>query len=139
MIGLLLVNQIEDYHEDKQMNVLTSSVRWGLKKASLVSLVHSRDERSSARRVQHARQDPIRLRGCRTDVRSVRCDPAVPFQTISGRNFVGDHTRAGSSSTSTAVGCSGSIVVLCSRAAVGAGGRAELDLSGRAFTAVESC
>jgi 4-hydroxybenzoate polyprenyltransferase len=38
MIGLLLVNQIEDYHEDKEMNVLTSSVRWGLKKASLVSL-----------------------------------------------------------------------------------------------------
>ena len=38
MIGLLLVNQIEDYHEDKQMNVLTSTVRWGLKKASLVSL-----------------------------------------------------------------------------------------------------
>jgi len=39
MIGLLLVNQIEDYHEDKQMNVLTSSVRWGLKKASLVALL----------------------------------------------------------------------------------------------------
>jgi len=39
MIGLLLVNQIEDYHEDKQMNVLTSSVRWGLKKASMVSLL----------------------------------------------------------------------------------------------------
>jgi 4-hydroxybenzoate polyprenyltransferase len=39
MIGLLLVNQIEDYHEDKEMNVLTSSVRWGLKKASLVSLL----------------------------------------------------------------------------------------------------
>jgi 4-hydroxybenzoate polyprenyltransferase len=38
MIGLLLVNQIEDYHEDKQMNVLTSTVRWGLKKASMVSL-----------------------------------------------------------------------------------------------------
>jgi 4-hydroxybenzoate polyprenyltransferase len=38
MIGLLLVNQIEDYHEDRQMNVLTSTVRWGLKKASLVSL-----------------------------------------------------------------------------------------------------
>jgi 4-hydroxybenzoate polyprenyltransferase len=38
MIGLLLVNQIEDYHEDKEMNVLTLSVRWGLKKASLVSL-----------------------------------------------------------------------------------------------------
>ena len=39
MIGLLLVNQIEDYHEDKEMNVLTSSVRWGLKKASLVALL----------------------------------------------------------------------------------------------------
>ena len=39
MIGLLLVNQIEDYHEDKQMNVLTSTVRWGLKKASTVSLL----------------------------------------------------------------------------------------------------
>ena len=39
MIGLLLINQIEDYHEDKQMNVLTSTVRWGLKKASLVSLL----------------------------------------------------------------------------------------------------
>jgi 4-hydroxybenzoate polyprenyltransferase len=39
MIGLLLINQIEDYHEDKQMNVLTSSVRWGLKKASLVALL----------------------------------------------------------------------------------------------------
>ena len=39
MIGLLLVNQIEDYHEDKQMNVLTSTVRWGLKKASIVSLL----------------------------------------------------------------------------------------------------
>jgi 4-hydroxybenzoate polyprenyltransferase len=39
MIGLLLVNQIEDYHEDKQMNVLTSSVQWGLKKASMVSLL----------------------------------------------------------------------------------------------------
>ena len=39
MIGLLLVNQIEDYHEDKQMNVLTSTVRWGLKKASMVSLL----------------------------------------------------------------------------------------------------
>ena len=39
MIGLLLVNQIEDYHEDKQMNVLTSTVRWGLKKASLVALL----------------------------------------------------------------------------------------------------
>jgi 4-hydroxybenzoate polyprenyltransferase len=39
MIGLLLVNQIEDYHEDKEMNVLTSTVRWGLKKASLVSLL----------------------------------------------------------------------------------------------------
>jgi 4-hydroxybenzoate polyprenyltransferase len=38
MIGLLLVNQIEDYHEDKQMNVLTSTVRWGLKRASLVAL-----------------------------------------------------------------------------------------------------
>jgi 4-hydroxybenzoate polyprenyltransferase len=38
MIGLLLVNQIEDYHEDKQMNVLTSTVRWGLKKASFVAL-----------------------------------------------------------------------------------------------------
>jgi 4-hydroxybenzoate polyprenyltransferase len=38
MIGLLLVNQIEDYHEDREMNVLTSSVRWGLKKASLVAL-----------------------------------------------------------------------------------------------------
>jgi 4-hydroxybenzoate polyprenyltransferase len=38
MIGLLLVNQIEDYHEDKEMSVLTSTVRWGLKKASLVSL-----------------------------------------------------------------------------------------------------
>jgi 4-hydroxybenzoate polyprenyltransferase len=38
MIGLLLVNQIEDYHEDKQMNVLTSTVRWGPKKASMVSL-----------------------------------------------------------------------------------------------------
>src|SRR5215213_7382755 len=38
MIGLLLVNQIEDYHEDKQMNVLTSTVRWGLKKASMVPL-----------------------------------------------------------------------------------------------------
>jgi 4-hydroxybenzoate polyprenyltransferase len=38
MIGLLLVNQIEDYHEDKEMNVLTSTVRWGLKKSSLVSL-----------------------------------------------------------------------------------------------------
>ena len=39
MIGLLLVNQIEDYHEDKQMNVLTSIVRLGLKKASMVSLL----------------------------------------------------------------------------------------------------
>jgi 4-hydroxybenzoate polyprenyltransferase len=39
MIGLLLVNQIEDYHEDKEMNVLTSTVQWGLKKASLVSLL----------------------------------------------------------------------------------------------------
>ena len=39
MIGLLLVNQIEDYHEDKEMNVLTSTVRWGLKKASMVSLL----------------------------------------------------------------------------------------------------
>jgi 4-hydroxybenzoate polyprenyltransferase len=39
MIGLLLVNQIEDYHEDKQMNVLTSSVRWGLRKASFVALL----------------------------------------------------------------------------------------------------
>jgi 4-hydroxybenzoate polyprenyltransferase len=39
MIGLLLVNQIEDYHEDKEMNVLTSTVRWGLKKASLASLL----------------------------------------------------------------------------------------------------
>jgi 4-hydroxybenzoate polyprenyltransferase len=39
MIGLLLVNQIEDYHEDKQMNVLTSTVRWGLKKASFVALL----------------------------------------------------------------------------------------------------
>jgi 4-hydroxybenzoate polyprenyltransferase len=39
MIGLLLVNQIEDYHEDKQMKVLTSTVRWGLKKASMVSLL----------------------------------------------------------------------------------------------------
>jgi 4-hydroxybenzoate polyprenyltransferase len=39
MIGLLLVNQIEDYHEDKEMNVLTSTVRWGLKKAALVSLL----------------------------------------------------------------------------------------------------
>ena len=39
MIGLLLINQIEDYHEDKQMNVLTSTVRWGLKKASLVALL----------------------------------------------------------------------------------------------------
>src|SRR5918995_4623342 len=38
MIGLLLVNQMEDYHEDKQMNVLTSTVRWGLKKASSVAL-----------------------------------------------------------------------------------------------------
>jgi len=39
MIGLLLVNQIEDYHEDREMNVLTSTVRWGLKKASFVSLL----------------------------------------------------------------------------------------------------
>jgi 4-hydroxybenzoate polyprenyltransferase len=39
MIGLLLVNQIEDYHEDKEMNVLTSTVRWGLKKASMLSLL----------------------------------------------------------------------------------------------------
>jgi 4-hydroxybenzoate polyprenyltransferase len=39
MIGLLLVNQIEDYHEDKEMNVLTSTVRWGLKKASSVALL----------------------------------------------------------------------------------------------------
>jgi 4-hydroxybenzoate polyprenyltransferase len=39
MIGLLLVNQIEDYHEDKEMNVLTSTVRWGLKKASMASLL----------------------------------------------------------------------------------------------------
>jgi 4-hydroxybenzoate polyprenyltransferase len=39
MIGLLLVNQIEDYHEDKEMHVLMSTVRWGLKKASLVSLL----------------------------------------------------------------------------------------------------
>jgi 4-hydroxybenzoate polyprenyltransferase len=39
MIGLLLVNQIEDYHEDKEMNVLTSTVWWGLKKASMVSLL----------------------------------------------------------------------------------------------------
>jgi len=39
MIGLLLVNQIEDYHEDKEMNVLTSTVRWGLKKASMVALL----------------------------------------------------------------------------------------------------
>ena len=39
MIGLLLVNQIEDYHEDKETNVLTSTVRWGLKKASSVSLL----------------------------------------------------------------------------------------------------
>src|SRR5215203_2172077 len=39
MIGLLQVNQIEDYHEDKEMNVLTSTVRWGLKKAALVSLL----------------------------------------------------------------------------------------------------
>jgi 4-hydroxybenzoate polyprenyltransferase len=39
MIGLLLVNQIEDYHEDKEMNVLTSTVRWGLKKAALVALL----------------------------------------------------------------------------------------------------
>jgi 4-hydroxybenzoate polyprenyltransferase len=39
MIGLLLVNQIEDYHEEKQMTVLTSTVRWGLKKASLVALL----------------------------------------------------------------------------------------------------
>src|SRR5215216_6493116 len=39
MIRLLLVNQIEDYHEDKKMNVLTSTVRWGLKKASMVSLL----------------------------------------------------------------------------------------------------
>jgi 4-hydroxybenzoate polyprenyltransferase len=39
MIGLLLVNQIEDYHEDKEMNVLTSTVRWGLKKASTVALL----------------------------------------------------------------------------------------------------
>ena len=38
MIGLLLVNQIEDYHEDRQMSVLTSTVRWGLKRASLVAL-----------------------------------------------------------------------------------------------------
>ena len=64
MIGLLLVNQIEDYHEDKEMNVLTSTVRWGLKKASMVSaLVHSCDERSPAHRVQYARQEPIRLHG----------------------------------------------------------------------------
>jgi 4-hydroxybenzoate polyprenyltransferase len=39
MIGLLLVNQIEDYHEDKEVNVLTSTVRWGLKKSSSVSLL----------------------------------------------------------------------------------------------------
>jgi 4-hydroxybenzoate polyprenyltransferase len=39
MIGLLLVNQIEDFHEDKEMNVLTSTVRWGLKKASFISLL----------------------------------------------------------------------------------------------------
>ena len=39
MIGLLLVNQIEDYHEDKEMDVLTSTVRWGLMKASMVSLL----------------------------------------------------------------------------------------------------
>jgi 4-hydroxybenzoate polyprenyltransferase len=39
MIGLLLVNQIEDYPEDKEMNVLTSTVRWGLKNASMVSLL----------------------------------------------------------------------------------------------------
>jgi 4-hydroxybenzoate polyprenyltransferase len=39
MIGLLLVNQIEDYHEDKQMHVLTSTIRWGLKKSSMVSLL----------------------------------------------------------------------------------------------------
>jgi 4-hydroxybenzoate polyprenyltransferase len=39
MIGLLLVNQIEDFHEDKEMNVLTSTVRWGLKRASLVSFL----------------------------------------------------------------------------------------------------
>jgi 4-hydroxybenzoate polyprenyltransferase len=39
MIGLLLVNQVEDYHEDTEMGVLTSTVRWGLKKASMVSLL----------------------------------------------------------------------------------------------------
>jgi 4-hydroxybenzoate polyprenyltransferase len=39
MIGLLLVNQMEDYHEDKEMNVLTSTVRWGLRKTSFVSLL----------------------------------------------------------------------------------------------------
>ena len=49
MIGPLLVNQIEDYHEDKQMNVLTSTVRLGLKKASMVSLLFTAVMRSLAR------------------------------------------------------------------------------------------
>ena len=139
MIGLLLINQIEDYHEDKQMNVLTSTVRWGLKKASLVSLLFTAVmKRGSARRIQYPRQDPIRIRGCGRHVGRVRCDPTLPFQTICGRNFVGGHARSGSRSTSTTVGCSSSIVVLCGRDAVGAGRRAKLDLAGRAVTAVES-
>ena len=46
-------------------------------------------------------------------------------------------THSGNRSTSTAAGRSGSIVVLCSRAAVG-GGRDEFNLAGQAVIAVES-
>jgi hypothetical protein len=103
-----------------------------------VPLTHSRDERSPARRVQYARQNPIRIRECRSHVSRVRWDPTLPFQTIRGRNIVGGYARAVSRSTGTTVGCSSSIVVLCSRDAVDAGGRAEPIVAGRALTAVES-
>src|SRR5829696_1289999 len=103
-----------------------------------ISPVHSCDERSTAHRVRHARQDPIRHNRCCAHASRVRWDPTLPFQTISGRNFVGGYARPGSRSTSTAASRSGPIVVLCSRDAVGAGGRAELNLTRQAFIAVES-
>ena len=96
MIGLLLVNQIEDYHEDKQMNVLTSTVRWGLKKASVVSVlftavmsivllvVFSISQRSypPPLPLPAIAEDPIRLHGCCDHASRLRWDPTLPFQTV---------------------------------------------------------
>ena len=138
MIGLLLVNQIEDYHEDKQMNVLTSTVRWGLKKASLVALIFTAVMSVVLLIVfSMLAKTPYAFVGVALMLVAYAATLRYHFKLFrAATSWEVTHT-SGNRSTSTAAGRSGSIVVLCSRAAVG-GGRDEFNLAGQAVIAVES-